>query len=1057
MGNMKILNTNTAIYTIELHEAKVVPFKKLEQAWTRTKGDKAKQAKLIKKYDLKTLISTVRPGSIKLGVMNKLNHVNGNATAAGIDLDGELIFITNNPLKIIYPKKSSRRPEGEEIEEADDGAIVEEKKSLSTLRLEKIASLAIKEDDQGLIEAFVKTDTFSIDSTPSKIKEAYKIFEASADWIIYDKKTGKQLSPSKSWRKWQGAKAAASKIGGDAEVADAAWYQDNKAKLMGEATDLEEAIKVKTHRGMYSMKKGEESLRNWVDRIVIMSDAVKKNQRKIVAQNIVKAIETGKIKNADLTQDLGTLIGVKAPSGMEAPKSVVKDRMKELNLLESTDKELDIKSLKDLIKNPSPKMIKQYGGKDKYIKMLKSKLAKLESVDLEEVKNATVRELRQMLFKTGSDDADAFRHVLFNVKKQDSPATNAQIKKAKKIIGNRFGKDAFVQLEAKGDKQPEVDTIGESVDLEEDYQKVLDKMVKNGSNKKEAEALMKRLYPYVDKTYRSSSVSKKAEIIVSLAASESTDLNEVTAGQLALLDTQQLMTFYSIFSRVSSPRGKEMTQKLKRELSKRDDFNESTDLDEEITFNDVIRGGARVARVLKKSASAAKVFLKATIAVSKKVGGAIGELMSDPEFQAIFKKYSEDPTDELSLKRAQMYLDPKFGDSQSPHFSESTDLEEAIVYRDIRHAIELLRTTPGATKFRDSLMKKDQDAEISSSDLKKAKEIFANMSAIDSANVEKKRKDRYFPRFGVKALEEMNEGQTGNVIATAAAAFAANAVKNTVKGRLTRSGRAERLTKKADAADKKAEDLAKIKRAKERLKAQKAKAKEEKEKAQARKAKARERKRQESADLEEATFYKPKVNRESETITFVNDAEAKQAEKLFTSMKLKVKRSGKRISFINTAEFKSAKSKVMAESVDLEEATAKVISIPTGASMQLAKHNKRGGYWEPANKKTMRVTRGGKYEVVDVEDRYNSGRFYIFLANNKHYMINASAISVVKEAATWKSEGHYTADGKEWTGDQHAHDGQVMTGKVHTDDSVNLYHFKELSPEVRKQVAASFE
>ena len=480
MGNMKILNTNTATYTIELHEAKVVPFKKLEQAWTRTNGDKAKQAKLIKKHDLKTLISTVRPGSIKLGVMNKLNHVNGNATAAGLDLDGELIFITNNPVKIIYPKKSSRRPEGEEIEEADDGAIVEEKveekKSLNTLRLEKVASLALKEDDQGLIEAFVKTETFSIDSTISEIKEAYKIFEASADWIIYDKKTGKQLSPSKSWRKWQGAKMAAAKIGGNAEPADAAWYNDNKAKLLGEATDLEEAIKVKTHRGMYSIKKGEESLKSWVEKIVIMSDAVKQKQRKTITQNIVKAIESGKIKNADLTQGLTALIGIDAPADMEAPDRVVKSELKKLKLLES--------------------------------------------------------------------------------------------------------------------------------------------------------------------------------------------------------------------------------------------------------------------------------------------------------------------------------------------------LEEAIVYRDIRHAIELLRTTPGATKFRDSLMKKDQDAKISSSDLKKAKEMFANMSTIDSANVEKKRKDRYFPRFGVKALEE---------------------------------------------------------------------------------------------------------------------------------------------------------------------------------------------------------------------------------------------------AATWKSEGHYTADGKEWTGDQHEVDGQVMTGKVHTDDSVNLYHFKELSPEVRKQVAASFE
>ena len=58
---------------------------------------------------------------------------------------------------------------------------------------------------------------------------------------------------------------------------------------------------------------------------------------------------------------------------------------------------------------------------------------------------------------------------------------------------------------------------------------------------------------------------------------------------------------------------------------------------------------------------------------------------------------------------------------------------------------------------------------------------------------------------------------------------------------------------------------------------------------------------------------------------------------------------------------------------------------------------------------------------------------------------------------SWKSEGHYTKDGKEWTGDQHAHDGQVMTGKKHTADSQNLYHYKELSPEVRKKVAKTIE
>ena len=159
----------------ELEEAKVVPFKKLEQAWTRTNGDKDKQAKLIKKHDLKKIISTVRPGEIKLGVKNKLVGTTKAATAAGLDLDDELIFITNNPLKIIYPKKSTRRPEGEEIKEA-----AKVKKDLDTLRLEKIVSLTLKHDNMEVVEKFVASSNINLDSTAAEIKEAYEIFEANA-------------------------------------------------------------------------------------------------------------------------------------------------------------------------------------------------------------------------------------------------------------------------------------------------------------------------------------------------------------------------------------------------------------------------------------------------------------------------------------------------------------------------------------------------------------------------------------------------------------------------------------------------------------------------------------------------------------------------------------------------------------------------------------------------------------------------------------------------------------------------------------------------------------
>ena len=61
----------------------------------------------------------------------------------------------------------------------------------------------------------------------------------------------------------------------------------------------------------------------------------------------------------------------------------------------------------------------------------------------------------------------------------------------------------------------------------------------------------------------------------------------------------------------------------------------------------------------------------------------------------------------------------------------------------------------------------------------------------------------------------------------------------------------------------------------------------------------------------------------------------------------------------------------------------------------------------------------------------------------------------VTESESWKSEGHYTSTGKEWKGDQHYHNGMVMTGKTHTKDSQQLYHYKELPKEIRKKIEAS--
>lgn len=63
--------------------------------------------------------------------------------------------------------------------------------------------------------------------------------------------------------------------------------------------------------------------------------------------------------------------------------------------------------------------------------------------------------------------------------------------------------------------------LEEAVVAEHDKAKVLKAMLKAGSNKAEAQALLKKHYAYVDKKYADSPASKKAEIIVTLAGTAS--------------------------------------------------------------------------------------------------------------------------------------------------------------------------------------------------------------------------------------------------------------------------------------------------------------------------------------------------------------------------------------------------------------------------------------------------------------------------------------------------------------------------------------------------------
>ena len=147
----------------ELEEA-AAPFKSLEAAWLRTDGDKKKQAQLIKKHELKPIISNVRPGSVKLGPLNKLKAKGAKPhTIAGLDAEGELIFVTNNPTKIYYPKASSGRPAGAELKEA----------SMQTLRLRRVVELSVNESNVDVIDGFLAESSIDLSWTPTNISRAF--------------------------------------------------------------------------------------------------------------------------------------------------------------------------------------------------------------------------------------------------------------------------------------------------------------------------------------------------------------------------------------------------------------------------------------------------------------------------------------------------------------------------------------------------------------------------------------------------------------------------------------------------------------------------------------------------------------------------------------------------------------------------------------------------------------------------------------------------------------------------------------------------------------------
>jgi hypothetical protein len=147
-------------------------------------------------------------------------------------------------------------------------------------------------------------------------------------------------------------------------------------------------------------------------------------------------------------------------------------------------------------------------------------------------------------------------------------------------------------------------------------------------------------------------------------------ITEVSQEKLRLLDTEQLLAFAGIFGTLNSPKAKAMVKGISKELQRRK-YSLGEEKLNEVDVKSLLKGLGRGAKsaakglktAIKTGYPIAKKMVKATWMLSKKVGGAIGELMDDPEFRKLFTKYVDNPDDPNRAKKIQAYADSMLSSS----------------------------------------------------------------------------------------------------------------------------------------------------------------------------------------------------------------------------------------------------------------------------------------------------------------------------------------------------------------------------------------------------------
>ena len=179
------------------------------------------------------------------------------------------------------------------------------------------------------------------------------------------------------------------------------------------------------------------------------------------------------------------------------------------------------------------------------------------------------------------------------------------------------------------------------------------------------------------------------------------NISEINQKKLSLLDVSQLKAFLDIFKGVSNPKAKQIVKDLSLELRGR-----KTEEVEEASITDLI---------------------KAVKFASKKIGGIVGDVMNDAEFQKAYAKYIDNPNDKNRLKKIQDYTNGMLGDmSEDLEEVSAQDKVAALAAIGAAAALKKRFSRKGRADAAEKKVKKQDDKEADKARLQKAKKELAN-------------------------------------------------------------------------------------------------------------------------------------------------------------------------------------------------------------------------------------------------------------------------------------------------------------------------------------------